>query len=104
MLGAARALFEAAAGLRAIARGELRVAGEEPLDAVRAGAVAGAPLDPPLPASWTVRQYVTWSARLAGHAPGTARALADEAIERMELGSQANTSSPQSLSPRAAAR
>jgi ABC-2 type transport system ATP-binding protein len=91
VLGAARALFEAAAGLRASARGELRVAGEEPIDALRAGVAAGAPLDPPLPATWTVRQYVAWSARLAGHGRGTSRALADEAIERMKLGSYANT-------------
>jgi ABC-type multidrug transport system ATPase subunit len=91
VLGAARALFEAAAGLRASARGELRVAGEEPLDALRAAAAAGAPLDPPLPATWTVRQYVAWSARLVGHARGTAGALADEAIERMKLGSYANS-------------
>jgi ABC-type multidrug transport system ATPase subunit len=86
VLGAARALFEAAAGLRAITRGELRVAGQDPLAAVSAAAVAGAPLDPPLPPSWTVRQYVTWSARLAGHPRGTARALAHEAIDRMKLG------------------
>jgi len=86
VLGAARALFEAAAGLRAITRGELRVAGQDPLAAVSAAAVAGAPLDPPLPPSWTVRQYVTWSARLAGHPHGTARALAHEAIDRMKLG------------------
>jgi ABC-2 type transport system ATP-binding protein len=86
VLGAARALFEAAAGLRAITRGELRVAGQDPLAAVTAVAVAGAPLDPPLPPSWTVRDYVTWSARLAGHPHGTARALAHEAIDRMKLG------------------
>jgi len=86
VLGAARALFEAAAGLRAITRGELRVAGQEPLAALRAGAVAGAPLDPPMPSTWTVRHYVTWSARLSGHGGGTARALADEAMARMKLG------------------
>jgi ABC-type multidrug transport system ATPase subunit len=87
VLGAARALFEAAAGLRAIARGELRVAGQDPADALRAGSLAGAPLDPPLPSLWTVRQYVVWSARLAGYPAGTAGALADEAIERLKLAS-----------------
>jgi ABC-type multidrug transport system ATPase subunit len=85
VLGAARALFEAACGQRAVARGELRVAGEEPLAALRAGGAAGAPLDPRLPSGWTVGQYVTWSARLAGHGGGTARALAGEAIERLKL-------------------
>jgi ABC-type multidrug transport system ATPase subunit len=89
VLGAARALFEAAAGLRATTRGELLVAGQEPLAALRSVAAAGAPLDPPLPPTWTLRHYVTWSARLAGHARGTARALADEAIERMKLGEAA---------------
>jgi len=91
VLGAARALFESAAGLRAIARGELRVADQDPLDAVRAGALAGAPLDPPLPPDWTVRHYVAWSARLGGHPRGTAHALADEAIERMKLASLSNS-------------
>jgi ABC-type multidrug transport system ATPase subunit len=90
VLGGARALFEAAAGLRGIARGELRVADQDPLEAIRAGALAGAPLDPPLPASWTVRQYVTWSGRLAGHPRRTATAMADDAIERMKLGSLSN--------------
>jgi ABC-type multidrug transport system ATPase subunit len=87
VLGAARALFEAAVGVRAIAHGELRVADQDPLDALRAGALAGAPLDPPLPPNWTVRQYVVWSARLAGYAASTAGALADEAIERLKLAS-----------------
>ncbi len=91
VLGAARALYEAAAGVRAIARGELRVADQHPLEAIRAGALAGAPLDPPLPSSWTVREYVVWSARLAGHAAGTARALADESLERMKLASLSKT-------------
>jgi ABC-type multidrug transport system ATPase subunit len=86
VLGAARALFEAAAGLRQSARGELRVVDRDPLDALREGIVAGAPLDPLLPPSWTVRHYVVWSARLVGHPHGTARALADDAIDRMKLG------------------
>jgi ABC-type multidrug transport system ATPase subunit len=90
VLGAPRALFETAAGLRASTRGELRVADRDPLDAVRAGASAGAPLDPPLPSSWTVRRYVTWSAQLAGHPAATSRSLADEAIERMKLAGAAN--------------
>jgi ABC-type cobalamin/Fe3+-siderophores transport system ATPase subunit len=85
VLGAARALYEAAAGARPIARGELLVADQQPLDAIRTGMAAGAPVDPPLPSSWTVREYVVWSARLAGHAAGTARALADDALDRLKL-------------------
>jgi ABC-type multidrug transport system ATPase subunit len=66
-------------------RGELRVSGEAPLDALRTRVAAGASLDPPMPPDWTVLHYVVWSARLAGHARATSRALADEAIERMRL-------------------
>jgi ABC-type multidrug transport system ATPase subunit len=86
LLGAARAFFEAAAGLRAVTRGELRVEGTAPIDAVRSGLAACAPLDPPLPPRWTVAQYATWSARLAGHARAAAASLAAEALERMSLG------------------
>ncbi|HEY8041509.1 MAG TPA: hypothetical protein VIF15_17000 [Polyangiaceae bacterium] len=91
VLGAARALFETAAGQRGTARGELRVEGHAPLAAIRAGIVACAPLDPPLPPAWTLAQYVTWSARLAGHARAAARGLAAEALERMQLGALAAT-------------
>jgi ABC-type multidrug transport system ATPase subunit len=90
VLGAARALFETAAGLRASARGELLVADRDPLEAVRAGSLAGASLDPPLPSSWTIRRYVTWSARLAGHRAATSSELADEAIDRLKLGTAAD--------------
>jgi ABC-2 type transport system ATP-binding protein len=86
VLGAAGALFEAAAGLRPAVRGALRIEGRLPLEAVRAGIAAGAPLDPPMPPRWTVRQYVTWSARLAGHPRAVARGLADDATRRMVLG------------------
>jgi ABC-2 type transport system ATP-binding protein len=90
MLGAPRALFEAAAGLRAVMRGTLRVAGVVAADAARTGVATGAPLDPPLPPRWTVREYVTWSARLSGHARGAAEALATQAIERLDLGQYAS--------------
>jgi ABC-2 type transport system ATP-binding protein len=86
LLGAARALFEAAAGLRAVRRGEIRVEGIAPLAAVRAGIAASAPLDPPLPPGWTALQYVTWSARLAGNTRAAARAMAAEALHRVQLG------------------
>jgi ABC-type multidrug transport system ATPase subunit len=91
VLGGAHALFEASAGLRAITRGELRVSGELPIDAIRRGVAASAPLDPPLPPDWTVRHYVTWSARLTGHSRATSGALADEAIVRMKLEAHAKT-------------
>ena len=91
VLGAARALFEAAAGLRAPARGSILVEGRSPRAAVSAGVAACAPLDPPMPPAWTVLQYVTWSARLAGHPKATAQGMAGEALERMHLGGVAGT-------------
>lgn len=86
VLAAPRALFEAASGVRSVARGELRVEGLAPQAAVREGLVACAPLDPPMPPAWTVLQYVAWSARLVGHPRATAHALAAAALERLQLG------------------
>jgi ABC-type cobalamin/Fe3+-siderophores transport system ATPase subunit len=85
VIGAARALFEGAAGLRPVARGELLVGGRAARDAIGAGTVACAPLDPPLPGAWRVAQYIAWSARLMGHGRATATALSDEALARMQL-------------------
>ena len=91
VLGAARAVFDAAAGLRPVSHGELLVGGMEPREAIRAGALAAAPLDPALPSAWTVLQYVTWSARLSGHERATAAELTEEALARMQLGAAAKT-------------
>ena len=76
VLGAARALFEAASGIRPIAHGSLRVLGVPIAHAIAEGLVAGAPLDVPLPPDWTARAYVTWSARLAGNDKAKASTLA----------------------------
>jgi ABC-type multidrug transport system ATPase subunit len=62
-----------------------------PLAAVRARMTASAPLDPPLPPRWTVGQYATWSARLAGHGRRDAEQLAGSALEALQLGSSART-------------
>ena len=91
VLGAARALFEAAAGLRPVARGELVVDGAAPAIAVRSGRAACVPLDPPMPPAWTLLQYATWSARLAGHARAVAQAMAAEALDRLQLAAAART-------------
>lgn len=85
VLGAPRAFFEAAAGLRAVVRGTLRIAGVAAADAARTGVATGAPLDPPLPPRWTVREYVTWSARLSGHGRDAAGAQAADALSRLDL-------------------
>jgi ABC-type multidrug transport system ATPase subunit len=91
VLGAARALFEAAAGLRRVSRGVLLIEGMMPSEAIRARVAACAPLDPPLPGKWTILQYAAWSARLAGHDRATAAALATEALARMQIESKAAT-------------
>jgi len=91
VLGAARALFEAAAGLRDVRGGDLFVEGATPRSAVRQGHAACAPLDPPLPPRWTVLSYVTWSARLAGHPRSECEPLAAAALDALQLGSNAST-------------
>jgi ABC-type taurine transport system ATPase subunit len=91
VLGAPRALFEATCGLRPVVRGALRVLGRPASVAGREGLVAGAALDPPLPPKWTVRDYVIWSSRLAGHTKRDARKLADDAIARVQLGALAKS-------------
>jgi ABC-type multidrug transport system ATPase subunit len=85
VLGAPSALFEVAAGMRAPTRGDALLEGRLPVNAVREGLAAGAPVDPPLPPRWTVVQYVTWSARLVGHARSDASDLAADALARMSL-------------------
>ena len=90
ILAAPRALFEAAAGLVRPRRGEVRVRGVDARTAARDAAVAGAPLDPPLPLSWNGREYVTWSARLAGHGRRESKERAADALSRMKLESIAD--------------
>jgi ABC-type taurine transport system ATPase subunit len=92
VLGAARALFEAAAGLRPVARGALSVGGEPASRACAGGAAAAASFEPPVPPTWTPLVYVTWSARLAGHEPRSAERLARDAISRLRM--QAIASAP----------
>ena len=91
VLGAPRSLYQATVGLRPVVRGTLRVRGASASSAARDGIVAGAPLDPPLPAKWTALEYVTWSSRLAGHSSGDARTFAKEAIALVQLGGMAAT-------------
>jgi ABC-type taurine transport system ATPase subunit len=91
VLGAPRALFEAACGLLPIARGSLTVLGARAEEAVRTRAVAAAPFDPPMPPKWTPHEYATWSARLVGFAGAEAAAAAKDAIASLELGALATT-------------
>jgi ABC-type multidrug transport system ATPase subunit len=91
VLGAPRALYEATVGRRPVVRGRLHVRGSAADVAVREGIVAGAPLDPPLPAKWTALEYVTWSARLSGHTASDARAFAKDAVALVQLGALATS-------------
>jgi ABC-type multidrug transport system ATPase subunit len=86
VLGAARALFEAASGLRRVSHGEVRLSEVHPREAIRGRLIAGAPLDPELPAKWTPYAYAVWSARLAGHSKAAARTQAADALERLKMG------------------
>ncbi len=90
VLGAARALFEAASGTRSVARGQLMIGGASSSLALASAEMAGAPLDPPMPKTWSPRTYIAWSARLSGSSRSQSRALASDAIERMRMGAIAD--------------
>jgi ABC-type multidrug transport system ATPase subunit len=79
------ALFQAAAAMTRPRHGELRCAGVTPAEAIEQRLMAGAPLDPPMPPSWTPSDYVTWSARLSGQPTGAAERLAREALAKLKL-------------------
>ena len=89
VVGAARALFEAACGLRSVTRGTLRVCGMEPREALRAAAIASAPVDVAVPARWTLHELARENARLAGHARSLADKLAKDALHAMQLDAHA---------------
>ncbi|MCA9587880.1 MAG: hypothetical protein KC657_21300 [Myxococcales bacterium] len=85
VLGAPRALFEAASGVRRVARGSLHVAGASPGEAVASLLVGACPCDEPLPPTWTAVELATWTSRLAGFPKGEATALARASVDRLEL-------------------
>ncbi|HEY2518144.1 MAG TPA: hypothetical protein VGI39_45050 [Polyangiaceae bacterium] len=88
LVGAGRALFEAACGVLKPARGSLEVQGMPAAEALAMGNVAGAPRDPPLPADWTPLAYATWSARLTGLGSAEAGARAAGALEKVGVRSE----------------
>lgn len=85
VLGAPRPLALAAAGVLPATRGRLTIRGVDAVTAARERGAAGAALDPPLPPTWTVREYVQWSARLSGLDKATAKVNATDAIARLQL-------------------
>lgn len=85
VLGAPGALFEAAAGVRPIARGTLELLGASPADGIRARTHAASACDAPLPPKWSALELASWTARLAGFPKAEARALARASLDRLEL-------------------
>jgi ABC-type multidrug transport system ATPase subunit len=67
LIGDGHALISAIAGRADIRAGTLEIEGLDVATRgqLRAGTVGLAPLDPPLPPRWTVREYMMWGARLA---------------------------------------
>jgi ABC-2 type transport system ATP-binding protein len=78
-------LFHACAGMVSPRHGTVLVGGVAPVEALRLRLLASAPLDPPLPLGWKAREYVAWSARLAGHSRSEAITRADDAIARLKV-------------------
>lgn len=68
-----------------ISAGVLEVMGLAVAEGKHHEVVGGAPLDPTLPADWTVGEYLIWSGRLAGARPRTAQQHAIAALERVGL-------------------
>ncbi|MEO8876010.1 MAG: hypothetical protein ABI461_10510, partial [Polyangiaceae bacterium] len=85
VLGAPRVLFEAAAGLVRVASGELLMNGENASDAAKQGRIAASPATQILPPKWTLSDYATWSARLAGLSKTNATNGAHQAIGLLDL-------------------
>jgi len=65
--------------------GTLALVGRSVADGAHVAAMGAAPLDPPLPARWTVEAYVAWGARLAGVSRWSAGDLAVAALARVGL-------------------
>ena len=85
VLGAPRALALAASGVVPVVRGRLLLRGLDAAATARQRGAAGCALDPPLPARWSVFEYVRWSARLAGLDKAVAKANAKDALARLKL-------------------
>jgi ABC-2 type transport system ATP-binding protein len=73
-------------GEASVVAGSLKVAGFDVAHADHLSVIGAAPLDPPLPPSWTSWEYVSWSARLAGSGTRGARDLAESALARVGVG------------------
>jgi ABC-2 type transport system ATP-binding protein len=88
IVGDGYGLLRAVAGDAAVRSGSLQIEGLDVSrgEQLRPSAIGMAPLDPPLPPRWTVRDYVTWGARLAGMSRAAARESGDQALSLLGLG------------------
>lgn len=73
-------------GVARVVAGTLRLDGRDVARGAHRAIAGGAPLDPPLPASWTAEAYVAWSARLGGAPARAARDLGAAALAKVGLG------------------
>jgi ABC-type cobalamin/Fe3+-siderophores transport system ATPase subunit len=71
--------------LARVVGGSLRVLGRDVASGAHREVTGFAPLDPPLPGSWSVEEYLGWGLRLGGVPRRRAGALAVAALERLEL-------------------
>jgi ABC-2 type transport system ATP-binding protein len=87
IVGDGRGLLAALSGEATVRSGQLMLRGHDVArrEHIRAGVVGIAPLDPPLPDRLSARDYLAWSARLAGVAPAEARKLAAAALATLDL-------------------
>jgi ABC-type multidrug transport system ATPase subunit len=91
LLGDGQALIAAIAGRADVRSGKLQIEGFDVglREQLRAGTIGLAPLDPPLPPRWTVRDYLGWGARLAGQSRTLAQKSADQTLRAMGLDAMA---------------
>lgn len=76
---------QALPGKARLSRGEAEVCGVPVGSAAYFQKVGAAPLDPPLPRSYTAEQYVTWGARLSGASLRASAELAESALRKVGL-------------------
>ena len=68
-----------------VVAGALLLAGRSVAEAAHTSLMGAAPLDPPLPPTWSAEEYVAWGARLAGARRRAASELAVTALARVGL-------------------
>jgi ABC-type Na+ transport system ATPase subunit NatA len=86
LIGAWEPLFLALGGEASVSRGNARIFGCEIESALARGVVGFAPCDPPLPASFSVREYLEHAARLSHGSRARARDDARRTLEELGLG------------------